>query len=138
MTIILLVMAAVVVLLVAHGSYQIARLVYDDSPRAIRRRWARINAARPRVCPCGDPGTILRSSGPAQWWYCEHHTLVPLDTGWSNQHCADGRATCLKGCGWYQDVTRVGTILSSGGPIASNGCDHAYGEPSWWTASAPA
>lgn len=62
--------------------------VTGDDYRASSLRWAAINAARPRVCLCGAPGTVVKhATGQAgsvapEFWACDEHADVPLTVPW--------------------------------------------------------
>ena len=63
-------------------------LASPGSVRAAQLRWRARNATQRRVCPCGEPGTVLRAdygttgNVPAEWWHCKEHARVPLTNPW--------------------------------------------------------
>jgi hypothetical protein len=93
-TIIPVVLGAILGTAIVVSLIVLAATWYDQTTYAATRRWRAINRARPKVCPCGEPGTVRRtaaeygyafvgSESPA-WWYCAEHADVSPTTTWQD------------------------------------------------------
>lgn len=105
--------------------------IIGNENKAASLRWAAINAARPRVCPCGAPGTVVKyASGQVgtvapEFHLCAEHADVPLTVPWSG-----GRPL------WHQSPDECGWTLSTipTGLITECGCGTHVGRvrAEWW------